>query len=807
MAATIRRLLPGLAAACLLLLPGCSGVSHNPSYFPWSLKPFGDIVRTHAKPTGEGAYADFDPHACRVEVRPLEAVSSVRNHYVLIATVYDDKGEPRRGRRVEWMLEGAGNVIEVDESGCFPGRGYKVDNHYAVSYTDYLEHHVTRGNDDPNDDFVIRPGQSWCVISAAVEGDTHVTVYCPEIYNWDSNKVVVTTHWVDAAWTFPKPVVARGGSEAVLNSSVVRATDKQPLAGYKVRYRILDGPPAVFLPGRTQEYVATSDLSGNAPAALAQDGATSGVNRVGVEIIRAPLPTRPSDAGLELARGETTVTWQAPVITLDLTAPPAAVVGQELTYTVALSNTGTVESSAMTVRAAIPDGTEYVRSDPAAVVENNGLVWTLGELSGRQTYHISATVRPSRVGAVTNKVQVETAEGLRGEKSATTDVTAEARPALKVGVEGPAVGAVGAPVAYQIVVSNPGTGPATGVVLTSKFDPGLEHESKVNPVESQVGTLAPGTSKTVPLTLTAREAGAQTNVVTAEGDGGLSDSARQTVTVKRAEVSLHNTGPAWRYVGRPADWKVEVKNIGDVPLANVVVRDALSPELAYQGGSPGAAVEGNQVTWAVGTLEPGETRTLTLTTLCKALTPRAMTVAGVTADPGIDAKAAAPLEIRGLPAVRMKVADRDDPVEVGKETEYRVEVTNQGSLPAEDVQVVAVVPDEMRVLGAKGPATAKIEAQRVTFPAVGSLPPGQAVVYTIQVQALKAAPTVYFRAELTTNTLTKPLVEEESTSVLPGNGGEKPPEVPMAPAPMGAADQLRPMPAPAPPSELPPVPP
>jgi len=43
--------------------------------------------------------------------------------------------------------------------------------------------------------------------------------------------------------------------------------------------------------------------------------------------------------------------------------------------------------------------------------------------------------------------------------------------------------------------------------------------------------------------------------------------------------------------------------------------------------------------------------------------------------------------------------------------------------------------------------------------------------------------------------------------VLPGNGGEKPPEVPMAPAPMGAADQLRPMPAPAPPSELPPVPP
>src|SRR5271165_6273639 len=241
MAATIRRLLSGPAAACLLLLSGCYGVSSNPAYFPWNFKPFGDIVRTHGKPTGLGEYANFDPHAVRVEVRPLESVSSVRKHYVLIATVYDEKDEPRRNRRVEWMLEGAGNIIEVDEAGFFPGRGYKVDNHYAVSYTDYVEHHVTRGNADPNDDFVIRPGQSWCVISASVEGDTHVTAYCPEIYNWDHNKVTVTTHWVDAGWSFPRPVVARTGLTAALNTSVVRVTDNQPLAGYKVRYRILEG--------------------------------------------------------------------------------------------------------------------------------------------------------------------------------------------------------------------------------------------------------------------------------------------------------------------------------------------------------------------------------------------------------------------------------------------------------------------------------------------------------------------------------------------------------------------------------------
>src|SRR5260370_30861910 len=208
------------------------------------------------------------------------------------------------------MVEGAGNIIEVDESGVFPGRGYKVDNKYAVSYTDYHEHRITRGNVDPNDDFVIRPGQTWCVISSAVEGDTHVTVYAPEIANWDTHKVFVSAHWVDAEWALPPPAVNRAGSEHVLTSHVFRHTDRQPLANYRVRYRILEGPPALFLQSRTQEYVAASDLSGNASASLVQVSPQPGINRISIEIIRPPDPTAPSGAGIIIGRGETTKDWR-----------------------------------------------------------------------------------------------------------------------------------------------------------------------------------------------------------------------------------------------------------------------------------------------------------------------------------------------------------------------------------------------------------------------------------------------------------------------------------------------------------------
>src|SRR5262249_44350436 len=312
-----------LPLAALGLLPGCFGLSQNPTYFPY-LKFTDDIVRTHAKPGGHAYYANFDPHAVRLEVRPLDTTNPVRTQRVIIATIYDKDGVPRRNRRVEWMLEGVGQIVEVDESGCLPGRGYKVDNKYAVSYTNYFEHVVTRGNANPNDDFQLRPGQSWCVVSSAVEGDTYVTVYAPEIADWDAHKVVVAAHWVDAEWTLPPPVAVRAGSEQVLTVNVFKHTDRQPLANYRVRYRILDGPPAFFMPGRRQEAVAVSDLSGNASVPLVQAAPQPGVNRIGIEIIRPPDPTSPSGAGIVIGRGETTVEWQAPRISLAVAGPPTA---------------------------------------------------------------------------------------------------------------------------------------------------------------------------------------------------------------------------------------------------------------------------------------------------------------------------------------------------------------------------------------------------------------------------------------------------------------------------------------------------
>lgn len=289
---------------------GCFGVSQNPSYFPYLL-PTGDVVRTHAKPIGPAYYANFDPHAFELSVEPQVLSSQVGSQVVLLATVRDEKGMPRRDRRVEWMVTG-GQLIEVDESGILPGRGYS-DGASGVSFTAHHEHRLTRGNDNKLDDVMIRPGQTWCVISSPVEGDSHVQVVVPGISNWDKRMKTAVVRWVDAAWELPPPARASAADPHELRVKVMSFTERKPLAKYRVRFKILDGPPAILLPSRLEEDTVVTDLDGLAKVRILRLSIGAGASRVGVEILRPPDPTVPSGSALSIVKGDTAIEWFVPV--------------------------------------------------------------------------------------------------------------------------------------------------------------------------------------------------------------------------------------------------------------------------------------------------------------------------------------------------------------------------------------------------------------------------------------------------------------------------------------------------------------
>ena len=770
-------LVPWLAAA--LLCCGCFGGNSNPSYFPYLL-PSLDVIPTHAKPISPGYFANFDPHAVRLEVRPLEATNQVRTQFVLIATVYDEKAQPRRNRRVEWMLEGVGNLIEVDESGVTPARGYKTSPKHGVSYTAVHEHAFTRGNGNPSDDFVIRPGQTWCVISSAVEGDTHITAYAPGIYNWDNSKVYVTARWVDANWEFPAPASARAGSEYVFTTKVFRHTDHQPLANYRVRYKILDGPAAVFKPSGTSEYTAVSDLDGNAHATIAQLMPAFGANRIAIEVIRPPDPTAPTGAGIVIGRGETSIDWIAPNVTLVHSGPPMAMLGQEVVYNTTITNSGRIESKSMTATSPIPPGLEYVRSTPPATpVEGKQLVWTFGTLPPGQTHQIQTIYKTTNVGTITNCMALQTEEGQKDEKCVTTQVTTAA---LRVSLNAPETGMVGAPVTYQITVTNPNNVALPNVVLRAEYDEGLKHESGFQTLTLKVGDLAAQSSRNETLVLTPKTTGRFVTKVTATS-GAISDQAVREIVIQQVQMGLSIDGPKQRYKTRNADFVIKVSNPSDVPMTNVVVKNKLPPQLEFVAAGQGGQLAAGEVVWNIGNLNPREERALQVTTRGIDLTKAAVQSVTATADPGIRKDAQAAIEIFGLATLRTEMFNRGGPANVGSKVTYDVKITNQGTLPATDIDIKAIIPNEMKFESSKGFEQPQVQGPVVTFPRVKSLDPGKALAFTIEAETLKPGD-VRFRIEIRSPILESglPIIEEEATRIIDA-GQANPPAPPANPPP------------------------
>jgi uncharacterized repeat protein (TIGR01451 family) len=779
-----------LLLAALMCAPsaGCFGVSGNPSYFPYLFLP-GDIIPTHGKPPWPAYDEDFDPHAKTLVVMPLESTSRVRTQHVLLATVYDDTSpepQPRRNRRVEWKIEGVGSIIEVDEHGIFPGRGYEFGK-YGVSYTRYHETRITRGNANAADDFMVRPGQTYCVVTSPVEGDTHVTAYAPGIYDWDKRVVHTTIRWVDVTWEFPPRGVAKFGSEHVFNTHLMRFTDRRPLQGYEVRYRILDGPPAFFVPSHAQEVIVKSNANGDAPAHIVQAAPNPGVNRVSVDILRPPDPTTPSGSVVPIASGETSVEWLAPSVGLNHTAPPAVPLGQEVVFTTVVANTGRIESRGVTVTVPVPDGLQLARTNPPGFQNGNELVWTLGTLAPAQNTTIQTTYVTQRPGPVSSVATVTTGEGQKDQKEATALVTV---PELALDLQGPATAVLNLPVKFLIALRNSGNAALENVQVEAQFDPGLEYAANPTSHSLTLGlngppiVLQPQQVQTVELELTPRLAGPLPIKVTARA-AGLAREKSLVVVAAAPKLSLDVDGPQKRFAGRPGEWKIRVANDGDVPLANVVVRDRLPPELQFEEASDNGQPILGEVTWNLGTLEPRTQRFLMVKAKATQPAPQAVQNVVATADPGLSQQAQKALEIVGLGALATNLTSLERPLEIGKVEKYQLEITNTGSAAVNGVVVRAIASPELKPLSGAGPggAAGVVDGQTITVGQIDGLAAGAKLIYTFEAQGLKAGD-ARFEVQISSDSNPEPLRLQESTPIvapLPGPNAPPPPPPPPPP--------------------------
>jgi len=466
-----------------VLSSGCLGGASNPSYFPYYLPP-GDIIQTHAKPPGRGYFANFDPNAVLIEVEPTQCSKPIGQDQVVIATVFDDENRPRRKRRVEWILEGPGEILEVDESGMTAGRGYLVNNQRGITYTAIQGHSFTRGNDDPRDDFRIEPGQTWCIVRSMKPGETVITAYAPEIFNHDKRTAVCRLRWLDGPGgermtpePLPEPRFAplRGPTEAA-SRSVPSATPPATVA--------VAPPLRLSLPSTiVYQQVAPLQLQLHNPTTTDWDSVILECQLPeSLEVVstEAPEPTRvgqilawsigPVRAGTKLTRmiqvrpqkkGELQLTaiarladgsqWpaearaivaQTGTLQLNLEVPEFGSLTEPTTVGLALRNEGNAPLEDLTTRLTLPEG---LRGPDG----QNPVEVRLAQLGPGESRRQTVTVQAARPGRYT----LRGASLARGQATEVQQVVLEIPdPAWQLKLEGPTQVGLFAPSSWRIMV-------------------------------------------------------------------------------------------------------------------------------------------------------------------------------------------------------------------------------------------------------------------------------------------------------------------------------------------------------------------
>jgi uncharacterized repeat protein (TIGR01451 family) len=430
-------------------------------------------------------------------------------------------------------------------------------------------------------------------------------------------------------------------------------------------------------------------------------------------------------------------------------------VGQECQLELVVKNAGASPVEQVAVDAIFQTPVRLTSVRPQPIENRDRLTWNLTTLSAGAEERIALSLIPGRRGDLGLKAQVR----LTGSASAAFRVE---EPLLKVALKGPAEVMLGDSAAQMIIVSNPGTGAAHDVKITAQLSQGLEH-ARGESVDMEIGTLAPGESRTVRLPLTGVKGGPQTVSVTASAGAELAQVATATVNVISPSLTVTAEGPALRYKGRHAKFTVKVSNDGSVANNNTRVVQTVAEGFQFVSADRGGKFDPSSrtVSWFLGRLEPSESIEVACELTAVALGDFTQSFVA-TSDAGARAEAAVETRVDGTPALTMEVADLDDPVEVGVETAYEIRVKNEGSKAASNVVVSCELPAGVQLVAARGPTDARAEKRTLTFRPVSQLSPGQESIFRVHVKGVQEGQH-RIQARVSSDSLEEPLLKEEQT--------------------------------------------